>query len=66
LFSLGANIVKDFRQLAMRQKPPAQRLAFGMQGHLEDAVSALHPRCLVFVRIFLERAHLDLPYSVTQ
>src|SRR5215472_15914611 len=59
--AVGADLVEQLRQFAMRQKSPAQRLAVGMQSHLQDAVAALHPRRLVLVPVFLERAHRAPP-----
>ena len=49
--AIGADLVKQFGQFAMRQKAPAQRLAFGMKGDLKDAVPALQPGALVFVPV---------------
>src|SRR5260370_2696028 len=63
VFAIRADLVEGLRQLAMGQKPPAQRLAVGMKGHLQYTVSALHPRRLVLVRVLVECAHLDLPMS---
>src|SRR5207248_11499964 len=41
----------------MRQKTPAQRLALGVQRHLQDAVAPLEAHGLVFVGVVLEPAH---------
>src|SRR5215469_2620977 len=59
--AVGADLVEQLRQFAMRQKSPTQRLAIRMQSHLQDAVAALHPRRLVLVPVFLERAHRTPP-----
>src|SRR5215468_10172231 len=47
VLAVRADVVKDLRQFAMRQKPPVQRLPFRVQSDLEDAVAALHSRGLI-------------------
>src|SRR5271165_996187 len=64
VLAVGADVVKGLRQFAVRQKTPTERLAFGVQGDLQDAVAALHPCGLIFPGVFLQRAHFALPLLV--
>src|SRR5439155_18099914 len=61
VLTVAADVVEGLGQLAVRQKPPAKRLPFGMQRYLENAVAALHSRRLVLVSVVLEGTHFYLP-----
>src|ERR1700738_3178478 len=61
VLTVGADVVKGLGQLAVRQKAPTQRLAVGMQGHLENAVAAHHSCRFVLVGVVLEGTHFYLP-----
>ena len=54
---VGADVIERLGQLSVRQEPPAQRAAIGVQRHLQNAVSPLHPDRLVLVGVVLELAH---------
>src|SRR5260370_743105 len=58
---VGADVMERLGQLAMRQDPPAQRAAIGVQRHLQNAVAPLHPDRLVLVGVALELAHGTSP-----
>src|SRR5207253_4174086 len=61
VLTVGADVVEGLGQFAVRQEAPSQRLAFGVQSHLKNAVAALHSSRFVLGGIFLERAHFLPP-----
>ena len=54
---IGAHVAEGLRELPVGQQSPLERPAVGVEGHLEDAVAALHADGPVLRRVVVESRH---------